>query len=149
MASRKVSSACDSKKRKGTLDNREYIGRQMEMCGIDSKGGALLGCRATLLECMHPSCKMNATTDGLYKVEKQRAGSRGRRCCRGLPLVPVELRTYIAAELDQMSGEMLESVSCYVSRLRRRARTVRREASVQAGHELPQPATTAELKDFL
>ena len=40
----------------------------------------------------------------------------------------VELRTSIAAELDQMSGEMLESVSRYVKRLRRHSRPVRRTA---------------------
>ena len=50
-------------------------------------------------------------------------------------MTTVELRTSIAAELDQMSAEMLESVSRYVSRLRRRVRTVRREASVQGKRE--------------
>ena len=50
-------------------------------------------------------------------------------------MTTIELRTSIAAELDQMSAEMLESVSRYVSRLRRRVRTVRREASVQGKRE--------------
>jgi len=50
-------------------------------------------------------------------------------------MTTVELRTSIAAELDQMSVEMLESVSRYVSRLRRRARTSRRDASVQGKRE--------------
>lgn len=50
-------------------------------------------------------------------------------------MTTVELRTSIAAELDQMSAEMLESVSRYVSRLRRHARTSRRDASVQVKRE--------------
>ena len=40
-------------------------------------------------------------------------------------MTTVELRTSIVAELDQMSVEMLESVSHYVRRLRRHARPVR------------------------
>jgi len=63
-------------------------------------------------------------------------------------MTTLELRTSIAAELDQMSVEMLESVSRYVSRLRHRARTVRRDTSVQTGHKLTQPATTAESEEF-
>ena len=63
-------------------------------------------------------------------------------------MTTVELRTSITAELDEMSAEMLESVSRSVSRLRRRARTVRRDASVQAGLELTQSATTAESEEF-
>ena len=47
-----------------------------------------------------------------------------------------------------MSAEMLESVSRYVSRLRRRARTVSQDTSVLAEHELTQPATTAESEEF-
>ena len=47
----------------------------------------------------------------------------------------IELRTSITAELDQMSAEMLESVSRYVSRLRRRARSSRRVSSVQDKRE--------------
>ena len=39
-------------------------------------------------------------------------------------MTTVELRSSIMAELDQMSVEMLESVSHYVRRLRRHARTV-------------------------
>ena len=50
-------------------------------------------------------------------------------------MTTVELRTSIAAELDQMSVEMLESVSRYVSRLRRRARSSRRVSSVQDRRE--------------
>ena len=50
-------------------------------------------------------------------------------------MTTVELRTSIAAELDHMSVEMLESVSRYVSRLRRRARTTRRVSSVQDRRE--------------
>ena len=50
-------------------------------------------------------------------------------------MTTVELRTSIAAELDQMSVEMLESVSRYVSRLRRRARPSRRVSSVH--HTVP------------
>jgi hypothetical protein len=41
-------------------------------------------------------------------------------------MTTVELRTSIVAELDQMSVEMLESVSHYVSRLRRHTRPNRR-----------------------
>jgi len=43
-------------------------------------------------------------------------------------MTTIELRTSIAADLDQMSVEMLESVSHYVSRLRRHARPVRRDS---------------------
>ena len=50
-------------------------------------------------------------------------------------MTTVELRTSITAELDQMSVEMLESVSRYVSRLRRRARSSRRVSSVQDRRE--------------
>ena len=50
-------------------------------------------------------------------------------------MTTVELRTSIAAELDQMSVEMLESVSRYVSRLRRRARPSRQVSSVQDRRE--------------
>ena len=45
-------------------------------------------------------------------------------------MTTIELRTSIAAELDQMSVEMLESVSRYVKRLRRHPRPTRR--SVQS-----------------
>ena len=41
-------------------------------------------------------------------------------------MTTIELRTSIAADLDQMSVEMLESVSRYVRRLRRHARPARR-----------------------
>lgn len=50
-------------------------------------------------------------------------------------MTTIELRTSIAAELDQMSVEMLESVSRYVSRLRHRARSSRRGSSVQDKRE--------------
>ena len=46
-------------------------------------------------------------------------------------MTTVELRTSIVAELDQMSVEMLESVSHYVRRLRRHARPVRQTFSKQ------------------
>ena len=46
-------------------------------------------------------------------------------------MTTVELRTSIVAELDQMSVEMLESVSHYVRRLHRHASSVRRAASKQ------------------
>lgn len=44
-------------------------------------------------------------------------------------MTTVELRTSIMAELDQMSVEMLESVSHYVMRLRRHARPTRSAAT--------------------
>ena len=44
-------------------------------------------------------------------------------------MTTVELRTSIVAELDQMSVEMLESVSHYVRRLRRPARRDTRAAA--------------------
>ena len=43
-------------------------------------------------------------------------------------MTSIELRTSIAAELDQMSVEMLESVSRYVKRLRHHSRSFRRTA---------------------
>ena len=43
-------------------------------------------------------------------------------------MTTIELRTYITAELDQMSAEMLESVSRYVERLRHHPRPARRAA---------------------
>ena len=45
-----------------------------------------------------------------------------------LNMTTIELRTSIAADLDRMSVEMLESVSRYVRRLRRHARPARRTA---------------------
>ena len=47
-------------------------------------------------------------------------------------MTTIELRTSIAAELDQMSAEMLESVSRYVKRLRHHSRPTRR--AVQSRH---------------
>jgi hypothetical protein len=44
-------------------------------------------------------------------------------------MTTIELKTTIAADLDQMSVEMLESVSRYVRRLRHRTRTVRPQAA--------------------
>ena len=41
-------------------------------------------------------------------------------------MTTIELRTSIMADLDKMSVEMLESVSHYVRRLSRRARSTRR-----------------------
>ena len=41
-------------------------------------------------------------------------------------MTTIELRTSIAAELDQMSAEMLESVSRYVKRLRHHPRPTKR-----------------------
>lgn len=70
-------------------------------------------------------------------------------------MTTIELRTTITADLNNMSVEMLESVSRYVSRLRHRSRNVkpqtatsrkrRREAamlfvknlSVSGGHPVP------------
>ena len=43
-------------------------------------------------------------------------------------MTTIELRTSIAAELDQMSVEMLESVSRYVKQLRHHPRPVSRSA---------------------
>lgn len=40
-------------------------------------------------------------------------------------MTAIELRTSITADLDQMSAEMLESVSRYVKRLRHRTRSAR------------------------
>ena len=47
-------------------------------------------------------------------------------------MTTIELRTSIAADLDQMSVEMLESVSRYVRRLRRHARPARRADAIEA-----------------
>lgn len=44
-------------------------------------------------------------------------------------MTTIELRTSIAADLDQMSVEMLESVSRYVSRLRHRSRSLKPQAT--------------------
>ena len=56
-------------------------------------------------------------------------------------MTTVELRTSIVAELDQMSAEMLESVSHYVRLLRRHARPTRRPSATKA-------ETTAETEEF-
>ena len=50
-------------------------------------------------------------------------------------MTTVELRTSITADLDQMSIEMLESVSRYVRRLRRHARPVHRPVTTQDRRE--------------
>lgn len=50
-------------------------------------------------------------------------------------MTTVELRTSIVAELDQMSAEMLESVSHYVKRLRHHARLARRATTTQGRRE--------------
>ena len=47
-------------------------------------------------------------------------------------MTAVELRTAIAADLEQMSMEMLESVSRYVKRLRRHPRTVQAKEETDA-----------------
>ena len=47
-------------------------------------------------------------------------------------MTTIELRTSIVSELDQMSVEMLESVSHYVRRLRRHARPMKRDIRVTA-----------------
>ena len=47
-------------------------------------------------------------------------------------MTTIELKTSIAAELDQMSVEMLESVQHYVRRLRRHARPFKRTSAKQA-----------------
>lgn len=49
-------------------------------------------------------------------------------------MTTIELRTSIAADLDQMSVEMLESVSRYVSRLRHRSRSVKPQAATSRQH---------------
>ena len=53
-------------------------------------------------------------------------------------MTTIELRTSITADLDQMSVEMLESVSRYVRRLRRHARPARRSA---VGTSVPKTKT--------
>ena len=63
-------------------------------------------------------------------------------------MTTVELRTSITAELDQMSVEMLESVSRYVSRLRRRARVARQTSPAPAGRKPVQPAATGEAEEL-
>ena len=63
-------------------------------------------------------------------------------------MTTVELRTSIAAELDQMSVEMLENVSRYVSRLRRHARATRKVTMPQGKHESIQPVGKVELEEF-
>jgi hypothetical protein len=50
-------------------------------------------------------------------------------------MTTLELRTSIVAELDQMSAEMLESVSHYVKRLRRHAHITRRGTTTQDRRE--------------
>ena len=45
-------------------------------------------------------------------------------------MTTIELRTSITADLDQMSVEMLESVSRYVKRLRRRTRNVKQGTDI-------------------
>lgn len=50
-------------------------------------------------------------------------------------MTAVELRTSIAAELEQMSLEMLESVSRYVKRLRRHPRTTHTKENVETNHK--------------
>lgn len=47
-------------------------------------------------------------------------------------MTAIELRTSIAADLEQMSLEMLENVSRYVKRLRRRPRTALAKEKAEA-----------------
>jgi len=58
-------------------------------------------------------------------------------------MTAIELRTSITAELDQMSAEMLESVSRYVKRLRHRTRPARR--TVRSHQSEGADAVTADL----
>lgn len=50
-------------------------------------------------------------------------------------MTTVELRASIVAELDQMTAEMLESVSHYVKRLRRHTRLAHRATTAQGRRE--------------
>lgn len=50
-------------------------------------------------------------------------------------MTTIELRTSILADLDEMSVEMLESVSHYVKRLRCHARPARRTATAENKRE--------------
>lgn len=60
-------------------------------------------------------------------------------------MTTLELRTSIAAELDQMSAEMLESVQHYVSRLRRHARPAAKAAAKPAA----EPAAEEAVPDIV
>ena len=64
-------------------------------------------------------------------------------------MTTIELRTSITADLDQMSIEMLESVSRYVRRLRHPARPARKATAVTppaaAPAEIVSPATATQL----
>ena len=62
-------------------------------------------------------------------------------------MTTVELRTSIMAELDQMSVEMLESVSHYVHRLRRHARPVKQTSPKQTA-SAAKTETTPETEEF-
>ena len=62
-------------------------------------------------------------------------------------MTTVELRTSIMAELDKMNVDMLESVSHYVSRLRRHARPVRK-ATAEQNTTLAKPDTAVEKEEF-
>lgn len=62
-------------------------------------------------------------------------------------MTTVELRTSIMAELDKMNVDMLESVSHYVSRLRRHARPVR-NATAEQNTTLAKPDTAVEKEEF-
>ena len=57
-------------------------------------------------------------------------------------MTTIELRTSIVEDLDQMSVEMLESVSRYVKRLRRHSRPLRRSA---VAHDTQAAVDTAEI----
>ena len=62
-------------------------------------------------------------------------------------MTTVELRTSIVAELDQMSAEMLESVSQYVRRLRHHTRPVRKTSAEQTSSAAKTEATS-EAEEF-
>ena len=62
-------------------------------------------------------------------------------------MTTVELRTSIVAELDQMSAEMLESVSQYVRRLRHHTRPARKTSAEQTSSAAKTEATS-ETEEF-
>ena len=56
-------------------------------------------------------------------------------------MTTIELRTSIVEDLDQMSVEMLESVSHYVKRLRHHSRPVRRSMQSRRGENVETDAS--------
>jgi len=71
-----------------------------------------------------------------------------RNVSNSIIMTTVELRTTIIAELDQMSVEMLESVSHYVKRLRRSSRPTHRATTSTSNHEAIQTGTTRNTEEF-